>query len=908
MIQANGESSACLLRLQAQALEAAANTIVITNCDGAIIWVNHAAEQTYGYSRDEMVGKNPRLFQSGLHDREFYRKLWSTVLAGEVWSGLIFNRTKRGDLIQEQMTITPVSDSDGAPEHFIAIKQNVTEHKRLEEALLLREFAMENSADAVFIARPNGTLVYVNDSACRLLGVNRENLLALELAADHPGQAFAARWQQLREQRSMTWEADFRDPQGEPIPVEISLNYIAKEQCEYACAFVRDVSERRRTEKALRLIVEGTAAKTGREFFRSCARQIALVLDVRYAAVTSIESEPAESEPRSASSGSPPSSNAQPPLNAKMLALWGDNGYLDLDDYTLAGTPCELVVREKERKAYDDVPKQFPAAHALIGMGVVSYEGLPLLDSNGNVIGHLSVMDDQPLGKDPGRESILRIFSARAGAEVERLRTLERLEEARQRADAASEAKGQFLASISHELRTPLNGILGYAQILERDESLSEKQLEAIRVIGSSGEHLLDLINDVLDLSKVEAQKLELEPAAFRLPSFVGIIEKVFLRRAEEKRISFRCELAADLPDIVVADERRLRQVLLNLIDNAIKFTERGHVVLTVTRGSAGVRFEVDDTGPGIDSRELPRLFEPFAQARRKNGHHSGTGLGLAITKRLVELMGGHLEVQTSTQPAEDLQAGSKAGGSCFAFELPLPCRATSEKTAPNARPIDLMQSRITGYRGPRRKLLVVDDRAHNRDLLRSMLEGLGFTVREADSGQTAFDCAEQFQPDAVLMDLKMPDLDGLAATKRLRATAWGANVGVVMLSTGARDFEQSDCRAAGGDAYLSKPIRISELLDTVGRLLDLDWICETPPDDTREEMHLPSSRALGELLALCTVGDVVALREQVDALRKADERYGSFAASLLELLSQFKMKALRERLRNLVAQKDSMA
>src|SRR3954471_459755 len=326
------------------------------------------------------------------------------------------------------------------------------------------------------------------------------------------------------------------------------------------------------------------------------------------------------------------------------------------------------------------------------------------------------------------------------------------LVEAKERAEVASEAKSAFLASMSHELRTPLNGILGYAQILQRDSMLDNRQIEGLNVIQRSGEQLLMLINDILDFAKSEAGKLELYLTDIQLARFLRTVAEIINVKASEKRLDFACDLAPDLPDWVRADEKRLRQTLLNLLSNAVKFTESGQVSLRVSLSPpTRLRFEVRDTGIGIGAEQLEAIFQPFEQAGETQHRIGGTGLGLAISRQYVRLMGG------------DIQVESRIGqGSTFWCDLDLPVVEAKLTAAPT-------ECVVTGYRGPRRKVLVVDDVPENRAVVVDMLGHLGFEMVEALNGCEALKKAQVLRPDLVLMDIVMPEMDGLEATRRLR-------------------------------------------------------------------------------------------------------------------------------------------
>jgi len=332
----------------------------------------------------------------------------------------------------------------------------------------------------------------------------------------------------------------------------------------------------------------------------------------------------------------------------------------------------------------------------------------------------------------------------------ERKHAEQALREAKEEADKANRAKSQFLADISHELRTPLNAILGYAQILLRDAALPGKARNGVTIIQQSGDHLLGLINDILDLAKIESDKLEIDVQPFDLRHFLQGIAGAFAVRAKQKNLDFHMNADPQLPVQVQGDERKLRQILFNLIGNAIKFTDTGEVVFAIDRDEEQIRFAVTDTGCGIRTGEMGQLFQPFQRVGDRNRAIEGAGLGLVISRRLVELLGGALHVESVFSQ-----------GSRFWFALSLPAADAPER-APAVPAVPAI-----GYRGPRRRILIADDKRENRAVLVDMLAPLGFRIAEAGNGQEALDVAARFQPDAVLMDMRMPVLDGLEATRR---------------------------------------------------------------------------------------------------------------------------------------------
>ncbi|MFT3856076.1 MAG: ATP-binding protein [Aquabacterium sp.] len=398
--------------------------------------------------------------------------------------------------------------------------------------------------------------------------------------------------------------------------------------------------------------------------------------------------------------------------------------------------------------------------------------------------------------------------------ELVRERTNE-LRQAKERAEVASQAKTDFLARMSHELRTPLNAIMGYAQIMKMDRTLTERQQGILSTIHGSGEHLLTLIVDILDLSQIEAGKTALQATPVNPRALVSMLDDIIRIKVAEKRLTFLADCDEALPGGLLVDEKRLRQVLLNLLSNAVKFTQTGVVRLGVSavavdHGHCRVRFEVQDSGVGIRPEDQDRIFEPFEQAGDARSRAAGTGLGLAISRQLVRLMGGELTLKS--------EPGS---GSLFWFEVTLPiveAAPTPRERAPLA----------IGYEGARRHVLVVDDVAANREMLVALLNPLGFETTEAIDGQDALDKVAACRPDLILMDLAMPVMDGLQATRRLRESAEHKDIPVIALTANASGAHRVEALAAGANMFMSKPFESAELLGLIGDCLSLAWVTDT--------------------------------------------------------------------------------
>jgi PAS domain S-box-containing protein len=567
------------LHLQSLALEAAANCILITDKDGTILWANHAFTDLTGYTIEEAIGQNPRILKSGVHDAAFYDHLWQIILSGNVWRNEIVNRRKDGTLYTEEATITPVQNQKGEITHFIAVKNDITARKQIEEKY-------------------------------------------------H------------------------------------SLN--------------------------------------------------------------------AELEQR-------------------------------------------IQVRTRQ------------------------------------------------------------------------------LQLARDAAEKANQAKSAFLANMSHELRTPLNAILGYSQLMQRSSSLLTEQKEVLAIINRSGEHLLALINDVLEISKIEVGQSVLEATTFDLHALFGDLESMLGPSARTKGLQFEILGTNRVPQYVVADENKLRQVLINVLGNAVKFTEQGGIIMRVAvkddvSDGARLAVEVEDTGTGICENELDKLFICFEQTTGGRTKKSGTGLGLAISRDYVRMMGGDITVTS--------QEGK---GSIFRFEISIRAGSESEfrgKTPTEQNVINL----APGQKSPR--ILVVEDVEESRTLLVKLLEVTGFEVQAAANGREAVERFERFLPDFIWMDVRMPVMDGLTATRRIKESKTGKSVIIAALTAHALEEERTTILAAGCDDVVHKPFREEEIFRVMKKHLGLIYEYEKKPEEA-EPVELDVQLRPEQLAALpedliCRLHDAV--------------------------------------------------
>ena len=463
------------------------------------------------------------------------------------------------------------------------------------------------------------------------------------------------------------------------------------------------------------------------------------------------------------------------------------------------------------------------------------------------------------------------------------------LEDAKLAADSANLAKSEFLANMSHELRTPLNGILGYAQILERSPALTEKEHKGIDIIHQCGKHLLTLINDILDLSKIEARKMELYPKDFHFLLFLQGVVEICRIRAEQKRIDFTYQPSDELPSGVHADEKRLRQVLINLLGNAIKFTDAGGVTFKVSviseNSTSKIRFQIEDTGVGMTLQQIEKIFLPFEQVGSSEKQSEGTGLGLAISQNVVALMGTTIQVQSEQKK-----------GSIFWFEVELPLAEDWTQTPKVAQ-----QNIVIGLRSEKRKILIVDDRWENRSVVENLLKPIGFEIFEASNGQEGLDKAFELQPDLIITDLAMPVMDGIAMTKYLRTQVDFKDVPIIISSASVFDFHRQQALDAGCDDFLPKPIEAKELFLQLKNHLQLTWIYQSEYGLAAKnqntlvevEMIIPESSELVALYEAAQRCDVADIQTETHRIKQLNLKYTAFANKILALADEFELEAI---------------
>ena len=465
------------------------------------------------------------------------------------------------------------------------------------------------------------------------------------------------------------------------------------------------------------------------------------------------------------------------------------------------------------------------------------------------------------------------------------------LQQEKATSDQANQAKSRYVMAISHELRTPLNSILGYAQILDGDESIPENRRQAVSVIRRSGDHLLSLIEGTLDIARIEGGKVSLNVKPTHFFDFVQQIVDMFELQAHNKGIDFCYRPQGELPAIVRVDANRLRQILINVLGNAVKFTVRGGVVFKLKYQSQVATFEIEDSGPGIKPEELEHIFEPFARGSAAHiGVTGGTGLGLTIAKMLTDLMGGEMTVE------------STPGKGCrFKIRLYMSNTLLAQDVLP--------QMKYIGYVGVRRRILIVDNEKADRDFLSSALEPIGFQVLQAESGQACLDLMPSFRPHLVFMDLAMPGIDGWETIRLIREAGW-KDTEIAVISANVYERGANNDVGITPEFFITKPVNVTDLLNWIGLCLDLNWVSDDTPSSKTinihtefRQMRFPPQEHLHRLNEQIELGYVRGIMHELDEIGQLSDAYGDFVGKLRQLASLFKFENMKEIIRQGVSE-----
>jgi len=641
-------------------------------------------------------------------------------------------------------------------------KAHPSEHepaRDIMQSLNLAKFAVDHTSDSAFWIGQDGRLIYLNKTACQWLGYAAEELPKLtihDIDPLHPAQGWAEHWELVKKIGSHTFESIHRTRDGQDFPVEITSNYLEFNGQGYIWVLARNITERKRIEKALR-----AAESKYRDIFENAVEGI-------------FQSTPEE---------------VLLDCNPAMARIYGYD------------TPEEFKAAVAARQVYVDPNRRAEFVRQMKEQGSVSAFEAQVYRKDGSIFW---TSEKARLVRD--EQGAILYYEGFVEDITERKRTAEELRRAKDAAEEACRAKSRFLANMSHEIRTPMNGVIGMTE-LALGTDLTEEQREYLDIIRSSAHSLLALINDILDFSKIEAGKLQLEPTEFGLRATLGSIFNTLGMRAQRKGLELTANVLPDVPDALIGDPVRLRQIILNLADNAIKFTEQGDVIVHVqseleSPEKALLHFTVTDTGIGIAESKQQVIFEAFSQADSSmTRRYGGTGLGLAISSQLVEIMGGRIWLESKT-----------GKGSAFHVVLPF----LLPESAPCTLPHQTASVALCDVR-----LLIVDDNYTNRRILQGMAINWRMKPHITEDGPSALRALQQAagngEPFAlVLMDAMMPGMDGFATARRIRSTEGTADIPIILLTSADVTQCSSRCRNVGIRSYLMKPVKQEDLHDAI--------------------------------------------------------------------------------------------
>lgn len=761
------------LEFQQQALDEHA-IVSIADRSGRISYVNRKFSEISQYTKDELIGQDHRILNSGFHPHDFFKEMWQTIGGGRTWHAEVKNRRRDGSFYWVESTIMPFMDEQGKPERYISVRTDITERKLLEEQLseqrAFYERISETMGEGLYVQDGEGRCTYMNSEAEKMLGWTREEFIGRPVhdtihTVTAQGQPLPAANCPilLAVQASGEWQGDdqvFVRRDGAIFPVEVTSRVIMRDGVSYGSVVAfSDISERKNNElivrmaqERLNLAVEGS----GLALWDWDIAADRVYLSDRWS-----------------------------------LMMGGEQQAVVIDSATLFG-----LVHADERSMLESslvAVLKGQAEFYSVEFRVCRHDGKWIW-----IHTHGKVVERDAAGR------VTRMTGTNADI-TERRQAGEALRLAKEAAEAASRAKGEFLANMSHEIRTPMNGIIGMTE-LALDTELNQEQREYLRLVQSSADALLTILNDILDFSKIESGKLDIETIEFSLEQMLRETMKSLAVRAHQKRLELLLHVASDAPDRLLGDPGRLRQVIVNLVGNAIKFTSSGEIEVGVLcmpdapQGCARLQFSVRDTGIGIPRDKFQTIFESFSQADASTTRrYGGTGLGLTISSQLVQLMGGQIGLDSIV-----------GRGSLFHFTLDMPMLSGS--------PLADYQhtGRIAGM-----SVLIADDNATNRRLLQEMLHNWKMLPTVAANGQEALAELERAnaagQPYALaLLDLQMPDMDGFELIERIRQHPEYLVKTLMMLTSEGQRGHAARCRELGVAAYLMKPVAQSELLDAI--------------------------------------------------------------------------------------------
>ncbi|TAN49424.1 MAG: PAS domain S-box protein [Methylococcaceae bacterium] len=874
------------IHLQARMIAQMSEAIFLVDAaDSRIIYTNPGAERLFGYDEGALAGRNfAALFApDGQTAEQQAAAIGETVLEKGVWQGETTNISRDGAVFCCAVSVSVFTH----PRHgevWMVLAKDITERKRAEETLRKSEFLFRSLFElgniGVAITSPEKGWLRVNPRLCRMLGYEEAELLCMDWAEmTYPEDLAAdvAQFERMLAGDVDSYEMDkrFFRKDGGVIYTRLTVAcYRNAGKVQFVMAGLLDISESKLTEQELLLhrnhLEELVAIRTA-ELRRQQAFTTTALENISDGIVACDDRGVLSFFNRTTREIHGIEQDDLPPQR------WSEHyRLLQADGVTPMPTERIPLFRAFQGERVRD--QELVIAHVDGSKRILLCSGQPMYDKEGAKIGAVVSMHD---------------VTAQKQAEAELIK-------ARDAAEAANRAKSVFLANMSHELRTPLNAILGFVQLMARDAQLNAQHRSELDTINRAGRHLLALINDVLEISRIEAGRTCVQKAVFDLDDCLRAIEDIIRVRAQAKGLAFSVERCGLPPRYVDGDAHHLSQVLINLLGNAVKYTDQGGVVLRLTPTSVFpdtarerglndhdlIRFEVIDSGPGIAAEDQPRIFKPFYQTEAGIAKGEGTGLGLTISQEFVRLMGGRIELHS--QPGQ---------GCVFAFTLPLPAAEAPAPAPPVRRVAGLAPHQSS------RRVLVAEDNADNRELICRLLQSAGFDVLTVENGRQAIDAFQAWRPDVICMDMRMPVLDGYQATRAIRALPGGGAVKIVALTASVFQEDRHHILGAGCDDMLTKPLDFDRLLQRLGELLNLELQYAEPEPEPEGGLATPDLSGVdaatrAELARAAELLDMEAVQAIIERLRPEQP---ALAQTLAAWVDAYRFDAVAELCRRAV-------
>jgi PAS domain S-box-containing protein len=771
------------LRKLSLATENSPASVVITAIDGTIEYVNATFCEVTGYSAQEAIGQNPRVLKSGNLDASFYKELWDTILAGKTWRGDFINKKKSGEEYWESASISPIQNDEGEITHFVAVKQDITDRKRAEQTIMesrakYRDL-VENANCIILQMDTRGNITFFNRFAQGFFGYSEAEILGRSVVGTiSPATDSTGRNLEIMIQDLVRHPQRYNDNENENIRRNGELAWVA-----WTNRAIYD--DENRLSEILCIGIDRTEQKRAGEIVKNSEQRLGQIIDFLPDPTWVIDDDGKVERWNRA---------MEKLLRLKADEMVGKGNY----EYALPFYGERRPVLIDLVKDWDTKYEEKYMSIKKDGENLVAESYHPTLGQDGMYLSATAGLLYDTSGEIAGAIESLRDITERRHMEDE-------LIQAKQAADDANKAKGDFLANMSHEIRTPMNAVIGMAYLALKTE-LTPKQRDYLKKIQSSANSLLGIINDILDFSKIEAGKLDIEAVDFNLDDVLDNLGNLLTVKAQEKEnLEVLFAAAPDVPRYLVGDPLRLGQVLINLANNAVKFTETGEIVVSIGKverkeDQVTLKFAVSDTGIGLTEEQMGKLFQSFSQADTSTTRkYGGTGLGLAISKKLVNMMDGDIWVESEY-----------GQGTSFVF------------TANFGLGKEKVKKRFaisTELRGM--KALVVDDNATSREILKDILESFSFEVALAASGEegiTEVENAAGEKPfELVILDWKMPGMDGIEAASRIKNHPALSKIPAIILVTAyGREEIMQKAEDSGLDGFLIKPVNASVLFDAI--------------------------------------------------------------------------------------------